>query len=212
MDQNYYQRLRLRRDALPKQIKQAFRKLALLYHPDKGGTAEQYKAIQEAYDVLSDPEKRKLYDSQLGNIVESHHYFSGEDIQIGIRLTNEDLERGYITVAYIQNLYCSECNGGGSTYGRCQDCSGTGTGVDIHKEHNMVIKFSSVCKRCLGSGVVEISHCTVCNGTGYARLSRRLKIRLSDADVKKRQITINNAGHQGNYEFGDLHVLLMLPN
>lgn len=49
-------------NADPSQIKKSYRKLALLHHPDKGGDAEKFKKIQGAYDILKDPEKRKIYD------------------------------------------------------------------------------------------------------------------------------------------------------
>ncbi len=66
--QDYYQTLGIARDASAAQVKKAFRKLAAKYHPDvnKAKDAEdKFKQINEAYEVLSDPEKRKLYD-QLG--------------------------------------------------------------------------------------------------------------------------------------------------
>lgn len=44
-------------------IKKAWRKLAQVLHPDKGGDTEKFKAVQEAYDVLSDPERRAKYDA-----------------------------------------------------------------------------------------------------------------------------------------------------
>ncbi|MGC9048801.1 MAG: molecular chaperone DnaJ [Patescibacteria group bacterium] len=63
MAKDYYQILGLKKDASPEEIKRAFRELAQKYHPDKpGGSAEKFKEINEAYQVLSDPEKRKLYD------------------------------------------------------------------------------------------------------------------------------------------------------
>ena len=43
-------------------IKRAFRQQALQHHPDKGGDEEHFKKLARAYEVLSDPEKRKLYD------------------------------------------------------------------------------------------------------------------------------------------------------
>ena len=48
--------------ATQEEIKRAFRKKSLTHHPDKGGDSEIYKTINSAYEVLSDPEKRKLYD------------------------------------------------------------------------------------------------------------------------------------------------------
>ena len=43
-------------------IKKKFRKLAMKHHPDRGGDEEHFKKIQEAHEVLSDPDKRELYD------------------------------------------------------------------------------------------------------------------------------------------------------
>ena len=66
---DYYAILGVSKTASSGDIKSAFRKLAMKYHPDKNQgnkTAEvKFKEINEAYKVLSDPEKRKLYD-QLG--------------------------------------------------------------------------------------------------------------------------------------------------
>ena len=67
--QDYYTTLGVPRDASEADIKKAFRKLARQHHPDvakdKKSAEEKFKQINEAYDVLSDPEKRKKYD-QLG--------------------------------------------------------------------------------------------------------------------------------------------------
>lgn len=67
---NFYQMLEVAENATPDQIKTAHRKLAMQYHPDKNDaplSREKWDAIQEAYEVLMDPERRKLYDSQLRN-------------------------------------------------------------------------------------------------------------------------------------------------
>lgn len=66
--QDYYKTMELPRDATPDAIKRAYRKLARKYHPDvskEPGAEEKFKAMQEAYEVLKDPEKRAAYD-QLG--------------------------------------------------------------------------------------------------------------------------------------------------
>lgn len=62
---DYYALLGVPRDASDRQIKKAFRKLAVKYHPDKNkekGAEEKFKEFAEAYGVLTDPEKRKKYD------------------------------------------------------------------------------------------------------------------------------------------------------
>jgi molecular chaperone DnaJ len=63
---DYYEVLGVPRDADEKTIKNAFRELALKYHPDRNkepGAEEKFKEIAEAYAVLSDPQKRASYDS-----------------------------------------------------------------------------------------------------------------------------------------------------
>lgn len=59
---NLYQELELPTDSTLEMIKQKYRILASRHHPDKGGDAEKFKRIQKAYDVLSDPERKKIYD------------------------------------------------------------------------------------------------------------------------------------------------------
>src|SRR5271167_1642356 len=63
---DYYESLGVARTATPDEIKQAFRKLARIHHPDvaknKAAGEEKFKEINEAYEVLGDPDKRKRYD------------------------------------------------------------------------------------------------------------------------------------------------------
>lgn len=64
MAKNYYEVLGISKDASAEEIKKAYRRLALKYHPDKGenGNAEKFKEINEAYQVLGDQSKRQQYD------------------------------------------------------------------------------------------------------------------------------------------------------
>ena len=59
---NYYDILGVPRNASQKAVKDAFKKKAMQYHPDRGGNEEQFKQINEAYDVLKDPQKKSQYD------------------------------------------------------------------------------------------------------------------------------------------------------
>ncbi len=86
MPKDYYEILGVSRNATQEEIKKAYRKLAMKYHPDRNKgdkeAEEKFKEINEAYAVLSDPEKRKLYDM----------YGSAEFER---RYTTEDIFRGF---------------------------------------------------------------------------------------------------------------------
>ena len=60
---NHYQTLGVSPQADDKEIKKAFRRLAMKHHPDKGGDEKRFKEIQTAYDTLKDPQKRHAYDN-----------------------------------------------------------------------------------------------------------------------------------------------------
>jgi curved DNA-binding protein len=60
---DHYATLGVAKNATPDEIKKAYRKLASQYHPDKGGDTAKFQQIQEAYAVLSDPNKRMMYDN-----------------------------------------------------------------------------------------------------------------------------------------------------
>ena len=89
-EKEYYAILGLKEDASPEEVRKAYRKLALHYHPDRNrgdaGAEERFKAISEAYAVLIDPERRRLYDlsrrtgATAGYRAEPGPYSSQDDI------------------------------------------------------------------------------------------------------------------------------------
>ena len=73
---DHYKTLGVNSTAAPDEIKKAYRKLASLHHPDKGGNTAKFQEVQTAYDVLSDPAKRQDYDNpkpQFGNFGQHPH-------------------------------------------------------------------------------------------------------------------------------------------
>lgn len=60
--ENLYDILELDKNANDKEIKKQYKKLAMIHHPDRGGDASKFKEISDAYDILSDKEKKNKYD------------------------------------------------------------------------------------------------------------------------------------------------------
>ena len=86
MAKDYYKSLGVEKNASQDDIKKAFRKLAHEYHPDKkGGNAEKFKEMSEAYSVLSDEKKRKQYDTFGSAGPGTMRGFGGSKVSIGKR-------------------------------------------------------------------------------------------------------------------------------
>ena len=88
----YYQQLNVSPDASVQQIKEAYRRLAFEYHPDRNAgdpeAAEKMKAINEAYAVLSNPDKRRQYDAMF------HQYGEGASERFRQSFSDQDIFRG----------------------------------------------------------------------------------------------------------------------
>lgn len=74
---DYYSILGLKRNATQDDIKKAYRKLAMKNHPDRGGDSNQFAKISEAYEILSDPQKRSQYDNPQPQYRFNSNDFSG---------------------------------------------------------------------------------------------------------------------------------------
>eukprot|EP00668_Euglena_longa_P033962 GGOE01043654.1.p1 GENE.GGOE01043654.1~~GGOE01043654.1.p1 ORF type:complete len:334 (-),score=138.36 GGOE01043654.1:533-1534(-) len=89
-DQDYYDVLGLKKEATPAEIKKAYYKLALVYHPDKNpddpNADAKFKAISEAYEVLSDEKKREVYDKFGKSGLEGHGEADGAQMRAVFRM------------------------------------------------------------------------------------------------------------------------------
>lgn len=180
---DYYEILGLQKDADLASIKKEYRKLALKYHPDKnpGDTQaeEKFKEAAEAYEVLSDPDKRARYDRFGHSGVGDSGGFSGGG------MTMEDIFRQF------GNLFDDAGSPFDSFFGgerRYQTRSSADRGSNIRIKialtleeiaqgvsKKIKIKKDVNCSACNGSGAKDsnsVSSCPTCKGSGYVRQVR----------------------------------------
>lgn len=186
MAKDYYKILGLGKSATADEIKRAYRKLAQLYHPDKGGDPQKFKEINEAYQVLSDPEKRSQYD-QFGQTFEQAQRgggfsgFSGfRDFSSFAQAFGGGRAQGFGGFEDIFSEIFGGRAGGFSNQKRGRDISvdleitleEAAEGVD--KKLNL---FKTViCDDCRGTGAAkgsQLKKCLTCRGTGQVERKSR---------------------------------------
>ncbi|MCX8083691.1 MAG: molecular chaperone DnaJ [Calditerrivibrio sp.] len=173
MSKSYYDILGVSKTASAEEIKRAYRKLARKYHPDVNpGNKEaeaKFKEISEAYAVLSDPEKRKQYDT-LG-----HDAFTSSGQGYNFHDMNfEDLRHFRAGSFSFEDIF-EEFFGGGTRRKSKQNLKGEDISYSINLPFETVIKGGEYeisvtrqvnCPKCLGKGGEKIV-CTACKGKGY---------------------------------------------
>lgn len=172
---DYYEILGVRRDATQEEIKEAYRKLALKYHPDVNRSKEaeeKFKEITEAYAVLSDPEKRRQYDMYGAEGINSQ--YSQEDLFRNVNF--DDIFSGFgINFDQIfRDLF------GFSPSPQQQLDIVTDLDVSLEdlasgREKEVRVSRFEKCRECGGTGVAKGSRmiaCPECGGTGQVRKYR----------------------------------------
>ncbi|HTX79049.1 MAG TPA: molecular chaperone DnaJ [Longilinea sp.] len=170
---DYYEILGVPRDASPDDLKSAFRKLARQYHPDvnKAPDAEErFKEINEAYGVLSDPDKRAAYDryghagvNGMGNMPDFSNFDLFSDLFEGLF--------GFNATGRSRGGRNMPRRGQDLAYAVQLDFNEVVTGVDREIE----ITRDEVCRNCKGSGAepgTSKSRCETCGGRGEVRQVR----------------------------------------
>src|SRR5438309_792472 len=182
---DYYEVLGVQKNASQDEIKAQYRKLALKFHPDRNKSpdaGEHFKEISEAYAVLSDNEKRKIYDTHGHAGVDGR--YSTEDIFKGARVNFEDIFGGFGSGGFdsiFESLFGRGGFGGFSGFGRERGSDlvyeTSITLEDVLKGKRVEIDIPKYidCENCKGSGAspgTTMRTCSVCNGHGQVRTSR----------------------------------------
>ncbi len=173
--------LEIERDASDDQIKKAYRKLAMQFHPDRNAShdaEEKFKEISEAYQVLSDPDKRAYYD-RTGSAPGTQAGMGGAGFQ-------------HIDLSEALNIFMRDFGGFGgfeSIFGGGRGPTEANRGQDIRvtvkltiqevalgARRSIKLKTLTACSECAGSGAAKGTRpitCTTCGGTGEVRRAAR---------------------------------------
>jgi DnaJ-class molecular chaperone len=240
---DYYETLGVSRTASDEEIKKAFRKLARKYHPDvaKGkGTEEKFKEINEAYEVLGDPAKRKKYDELGANWQsgadfrpppgwENFGSFGGGRPGTHGRGGDFEFEFGGTGFSdFFEQLFGSAGRGARSGRGGrtvySEDDTGT-RGRDIEGDimvtleesvrgsvRTVSVKRPVVCDNCGGSGVKGQRPCPVCGGSGRVIKTEQFQTRIPPGVTDGQQLRVASRGEAGvgGAQAGDLFLRVRL--
>jgi molecular chaperone DnaJ len=227
---DYYEILGVGPQASEAELKKAFRGLAMQYHPDRNAgdkeAEERFKEINEAYAVLSDPDKRAHYDrfgtvpgtgaggfeGGFGSLFEDifENFLGGggrgrrpraargEDLQYELKITLEEAATGLETKVQIPRLEsCAVCGATGVEPGtRKVPCESCGGRGEVRMSHGF-LTVARPCPRCHGEGQLNRNPCTSCRGEGRQRAEHLLSIKIPPGIDDGMQLRLSGEGAGG---------------
>lgn len=224
---DFYDILGVNKRANDKEIKSAYRQLSKQYHPDKNQSPEahdKFVEIGEAYEVLSNKEKRSNYD-QYGDPDGPQHqqmdfgggffnqFFGGQQAQHGgkrrgdnaqlfLELSLADFYRGRdLDFDVEMSNICSKCEGTGledQERHKCRKCKGEGIiNVTRHLGPGMIQTFRSHCDECGGKGSKITNPCTHCHAQGVRKEQRSYNVHVSGGFPRDGNQVLQGEGDEG---------------
>ncbi|MFZ5597106.1 MAG: DnaJ C-terminal domain-containing protein [Bacillota bacterium] len=208
--QDYYEILGVGRGATEKEIKTAYRKLARKWHPDlhgekdKAEAEEKFKRINEAYEVLSDPEKREKYDRLGANWSNGDNFQPPPDME-GFHFYTGTGAGGFSD--FFETIF-----GGTGAFRHAGRKARTGPvrGRDIESrldldleeayrggEKNLQLSVREICPACGGDGIVNDSFCSRCGGTGVQNGLKTLTVKIPPGVREGSRIRLKSQGGEG---------------
>jgi len=240
MKEDLYKVLDIDKSATDKEIKKAYRTKAKLHHPDKPeGDEATFKKVSDAYEILSDDNKRAIYDSrghegldrnqsqghrpneqQFRDFVNAQRKAQQEaqmkmnaEIRAHVSMSIEDIFNGVTKVfEYNRRIICTDCEGdGGTNPARCGDCNGTGTITRIKETQFGFMQHSAICTGCKGVGILHDKTCSSCTGNGISSVRERHTEEIEHGMVDGEHIIVEGKGNvMENGEYGDLVMKIVI--
>jgi molecular chaperone DnaJ len=232
---DYYSVLGVNRNAGDKDIKATYRRLARQYHPDvnPGNKAaeQRFKEINQAYEVLSDPEKRKKYD-QYGDqwehgeqYAEAARQYQQQQQRSGFRFTQQPGEEQAASFEEgdLESIFGNLFGGRSGGFGRRGSRSRRGEDVESQIELTLEEAFNSTtrnislqsqvpCTACHGTGRIQNLPCSVCRGAGTVPQVKRLEVKIPAGVEDGSRVRIAGKGEPGvgGGTPGDLYLVVSL--
>jgi molecular chaperone DnaJ len=227
---DYYATLGVERGATDADIKKAFRRQAQKWHPDVNedpAAAEKFKELNEAYQVLSDPDRRQRYDlfgaagveadvaAGFGGFADIFDAFfggaagarrgrppTGADLRYDLRITFEEAILGTDKEIEFPVLgRCDTCGGTGAKPGTqpttCPQCQGRGEVRAVRQTMLGQMVNVTACPRCRGEGRIIETPCDTCHGEGRTERRRTLRIQIPPGIDEGHQVRLSNEGEAG---------------
>lgn len=221
---DYYKILGVDKSSSADDIKKAYRKLSKQYHPDVNpdGT-ETFKEVAEAYDTLSNPEKKQRYDNPshmngsgdfedfLNQMGFNRNPFGGQRKPTApekiISLSITPLE-SYLSsekeITYRREVACDTCSGTGGDKVNCSTCQGMGHRLRQFGNGIMQQVIQETCPSCLGKGHTITNGCHGCGTKGTKGEFKTIKINLNHGIDDGEYYRMENAGDYYSGVYGNL--------
>lgn len=233
MSKDFYSILEVDKGSTPDEIKKSYRRLSKKFHPDvnkESNASDKFKEISEAYEVLSDPQKKSNYDNfgspdgqqgfggfDINDIFGS--FFGGgkkkakrgQDLRVKVSLNIVEIIDGVKKkIKYNRQASCKPCNGeGGTNVRKCSSCDGSGERMVIQNSMFGQVRTSAPCSDCQGSGNTIENKCNACNGRGTSLKEEILDIDIPAGVSNGMQLTMQGYGNDiKNGVSGDLNIIV----
>src|SRR5574343_69411 len=229
---DFYEILGVNRYASDYEIKKAYRKLAMKHHPDRNpdnpAAEEKFKEAKEAYEILSDDQKRAAYDQYghaFGGIFDEifggrggggggrSNIYRGADLRYNLEITLEQAAHGTETKIRIPTMEeCEVCHGSGAKPGTqaktCPTCNGSG---QVRLQQGF-FSIQQTCPKCHGTGRFIPDPCKACGGAGRTKQHKTLAVKIPAGVDEGDRIRLAGEGEHGvnGGPPGDLYVQIHL--
>lgn len=227
---DYYDVLGVNRNAGEDEIKKVYRKLAMEHHPDRNPdnpkSEERFKEAKEAYEILSDPNKRAAYDQHghagvdpsmggggpqgfsdtfgdifgdiFGGQGSRSNVYRGADLRYNMEVTLEQAARGTETKIRVPTMEsCETCHGSGAKPGTSPSTCPTCNGHGQVRMQQGFFSIQQTCPKCHGSGKFVSNPCGKCSGAGRVKQHKTLSVKIPAGVDDGDRIRLSGEGEAG---------------